>query len=281
MNSDGPRKLSLGYLTVFGAPPRRMVQIAADAGYDFVSLRLSAVTADEPTFPYMTDPTLVPDVVRALDDYGISVLDVELIRTDPGTRTSDWRPFVEVAEELGARHVITQIPEPDIGRAVELFQETCDLAAPGGMTVDLEFIPWTPTNDLTRAVEIVSKAGSPNGGILVDTLHFARSKSSTTQLAELPRTLFNFAQLCDASDVSSLDDDEFIRVARSDREPPGQASLDLVPVVEALPVVPYALEVPNDAKRQELGMEGYARMVREAAQTFLEGLSSQFVLGGH
>jgi sugar phosphate isomerase/epimerase len=278
---DGRRKLSLGYLTVFGAPPRRMVQIAAETGYDFVSLRLSPVTTDEPTFPYMTDPTLVPDVVKALDEYGVSVLDVELIRTDPDTRISDWRPFVAVAEELGARHVITQVPEPDTRRAVELFQEICDLAAPSGMTVDLEFIPWTPTNDLTRAMEIVTKAGSPNGGVLVDTLHFARSKSSTTQLAELPRSLFNFVQLCDAHDVSSLEDDEFIRVARSDREPPGQASLDLAPVVEALPMVPYALEVPNDIKRQELGMERYARMVREATETFFEGLSAESVATGH
>lgn len=277
MTADGRRQLSLAYLTVFGAPPRRMVQIAAQTGYDFVSLRLSPVTADEPTFPYMTDPTFVTDVVNALDEYGVSVLDVELIRTDPGTRTSDWRHFVAVAEELGARHVIAQIPEPDIDKAVELFQEICELGAQSGMTIDLEFIPWTPTNDLARAVEIVTRAGSPNGAVLVDTLHFARSKSSTSTLANLPEKLFNFVQLCDAHDVSSLEDDEFVRVARSDREPPGQASLDLGPIVEAMPTVPYALEVPNDVKRQELGMERYARMVREAAETFFEGLSAESV----
>jgi sugar phosphate isomerase/epimerase len=252
-----------------------MIQIAAEKGYDFVSLRLAPVTQDEPTIPYTTDPTLVADVVKALDEYAISVLDVELIRTDPGTTVADWRSFIEVAEELGARHIVTQIPEPDVGKAVEIFQEICDLGAQSGMTIDLEFIPWTPTNDLATAVEIVTQAGSPNGAILVDTLHFARSRSSLTQLADLPEKLVNFIQLCDARDVWSISDQEFIRVARSGREPPGQGNLDLRPIVETMPQVPYALEVPNDARRQELGMERFAGLVREAAETFFDGIDAE------
>jgi sugar phosphate isomerase/epimerase len=267
------RQFSLAYLTVFGTHPIRMVQIAAEANYDFVSLRLAPVTEDEPTFPFTTDRALVADVVRALDEYGVSVLDVELIRTDPGTETSDWQSFVAVAEELGARHIITQIPEPDIGKAVQTFQEICDLGAQSGMTIDLEFIPWTPTKDLATAVKIVTQAGSPNGAILVDTLHFVRSRSPLPQLAALPGSLVNFIQLCDAREVWSISDEEFIRVARSGREPPGQANLDLKPIVESLPEVPYALEVPNDMKRQELGAEKYAAMVREAAVTFFDGLA--------
>jgi sugar phosphate isomerase/epimerase len=252
-----------------------MVEIAAETNYDFVSLRLAPVTDDEPTFPFTTDPAFVADVVKALDEFGVSVLDVELIRTDPGTKTADWRDFVAVAEELGARHVITQIPEPDFGKAVETFQEICALGAQSGMTIDLEFIPWTPTNDLASAVEIVTQAESPNGAILVDTLHFARSRSSLAQLADVPEKLVNFIQLCDARDVWSISDQEFIRVARSDREPPGLANLDLKPIVETMPRVPYALEVPNDVRRQELGMERYAGLVREAAQTFFDGLDAE------
>jgi sugar phosphate isomerase/epimerase len=252
-----------------------MVQIAAETDYDFVSLRLAPVTEDEPAFPFTTNPAFVADVVKALDEYGVSVLDVELIRTDPGTKTADWQDFVAVAEELGARHVITQIPEPDIGKAVETFQEICDLGARSGMTVDLEFIPWTHTSDLATAVEIVTHAGTPNGAVLVDTLHFARSESSLTGLAELPEKLVNFVQLCDADDVRSIDDQEFIRVARSDREPPGQGNLDLRSIVETMPRVPYALEVPNDVRREELGAERFARLVREAAETFFDGIDAE------
>lgn len=275
MTEAGDPQFSLAYLTVFGTPPRKMIQIAAETGYDFVSLRLAPVTKDEPTFPYTTDPSLVADVVKAIDEYGVPVLDVELIRTDPGKVTADWRSFVGVAEELGARHLITQIPEPDTSKAVDLFQEICDLGAQSGMTADLEFIPWTPTNDLSRAVEIVRKAGSPNGAILVDTLHFARSRSSLIELAGVPEKHVNFIQFCDARNVSSMTDEEFIAVARSDREPPGQGSLDLRPIAQTMPRVPYALEVPNDVRRQELGVERYAGLVREAAETFFDGIGAE------
>lgn len=257
-----------------------MIQIAAETGYEFVSLRLAPVTEDERRFPYTTDPSLVADVVKASNEYGVSVLDVELIRTDPGTNVEDWRRFVEVAEELGARHIITQIPEPDTARAVELFQEICELGGQSGITVDLEFIPWTATNDLARAVEIVTKADSSNGAVLVDTLHFARSKSSLTQLAGLPGDLFNFIQLCDALDVWSVSDDEFIRIARADREPPGKGNIDLRPIVEAMPLVPYALEVPNDERREELGVESYARTVLETAKRFLASVQPGRAIAG-
>ena len=272
MTGDGVHQFSLAYLAVFGTPPLRMIQIASETGYDFVSLRLAPVTDDEPTFPYTTDPSLVTDVAKALDHYGVSVLDVELIRTDPGIQVADWQRFVDVAEELGARHVITQVPEPDTVKAVEIFQETCELGARSGMTIDLEFIPWTATNDLARAVEIVTRAEAPNGAVLVDTLHFARSRSSLTQLAGVPGRLFNFIQLCDADDPWSVDDEEFIRIARADREPPGEGVIDLGSIVEAMPPVPYALEVPNDARREELGVESFAKLIREAAESFLKGV---------
>lgn len=274
MTDAGAPQFSLAYLTVFGTAPRRMIQIAAETGYDFVSLRLTPVTTDEPTWPFTTDAALVADVVKATEDYGIPVLDVEWIRTDPGMETGDWRSFVAVAEELGARHLITQIPEPDTSKAVDLFREICELGAQSGMTADLEFIPWTSTNDLTRAVELVSRADAPNGAVLVDTLHFARSRSSLAELADIPDHRMNFVQLCDSRDTSSMSDQEFIHVARADREPPGQGAIDLAPIVEAMPRVPYALEVPNDRRRQESGVESYARLVREAAVRFFEEIDT-------
>ena len=42
-----------------------------------------------------------------------------------------------------------------------------------------------------------------------------------------------------------------------------------------MPRVPYALEVPNDVRRQELGAEGFARLVREAAETFFDRIDAE------
>lgn len=267
-------EFSLAYLTVFGTPPGRMVQVAAETGYDHVSFRLTPVTDDEPTFPFFTDHTLVRDVVNSMRSAGISALDVELVRTDPGMTSADFKPFMDVSAELGARHVVTQIPESDRAKATADFAAICDLAAPYGLTVDLEFIPWLPTRDLRTAADIVIGADRPNGGILVDTLHFERSGSSLNQLAMLDEGLFNFVQLCDAATAVSNDNDELIRVARSDRIPPGQGIIDLAPIVSAIHQVPYSLEVPNEAMKEEMGVMEYSRHVLQSARALLDGLAT-------
>ena len=127
------------------------------------------------------------------------------------------------------------------------------------MTVDLEFIPWSTTEDLAAAVEIVTKADQPNGGVLIDTLHFARSKSSVADLQLLPEKLFNFVQLCDAPFEAPRTHEGLINAARTARSLPGQAGLDLRPLMDAIPRVPYSLEVPNDVMRNDLGVEEFAR----------------------
>ncbi len=50
-------------------------------------------------------------------DTGISVLDVELIRVGPDDDPADYGHFMEVASDLGARHLIMQLPDP-IGAAL-------------------------------------------------------------------------------------------------------------------------------------------------------------------
>jgi sugar phosphate isomerase/epimerase len=268
-------EFSLAYLAVFGTPPQRMVEIAAETGYDYVSLRLCPVTVDEPRFPFMSDPQFVRSVRESLSRHDMRVLDVELVRVDPGTTARDFIQFLDVAAELGARHVVTQIPEADRAKAVDQFAEICDLAARCDLTADLEFIPWQATSDLAAAADIVTKVGMPNGGILVDTLHFARSESSIAQLRQIPASMFNLVQLCDAPPASSLTTEELIRVARSDRNPPGEGSLDLRSVVDILPSVPYALEVPNDVMREDLGVFEFARRVLNSARTFMNAGSGR------
>ncbi|HET9258914.1 MAG TPA: TIM barrel protein [Acidimicrobiia bacterium] len=272
--NERARQFSLAYLTVLGNPPRDVVEMAATVGYDFVSLRLTPVTPDEPTFPFLTDPGFVRDVVKGLNETGVALLDVELIRTDPGTSVTDFAPFVEVSAELGARHIIAQVPEVDRSRAIDTFGALCGLAAPYGLTVDLEFIPWSPTADLDDAADIVTKAAAPNGGVLVDTLHFSRSGSSVDQLSDLPRELFNFIQLCDAQPMMSESSEELIRVARSDRDVAGAGIIDLVPILNALPGVPYALEVPNDEMRRDLGALEYASHVLQETKRFFAAVDA-------
>ncbi len=269
MSTGRPLEFSLAYLTVIGTPPLRMVEIAADAGYDYVSVRFNRVTTDEAEFPFLSDPTLIRHFNKKLDETGVRVLDAELIRLGPEDDPSDYEHFVEVAASIGARHLIIQLPDPDRRRAADKMARVCAMAAPYGMTVDLEFIPWTATPDLEAAADIAARVDNPAAGILVDTLHFDRSHSSISTLHRLPPQLFNFIQLCDGPREAPRDDAGLIRAARTARTIPGQGGLDLRPLVEALPRVPYSLEVPNELTRRDIGTCEFARRLLVATKEFL------------
>lgn len=268
-------EFSLAYLTVVGEHPHRMVEIAAGAGYDFVGMRFNPVADGEVAFPFLDDRTFVRDFLSALDANDMRVLDVELIRIGPDDDPDDYAHFIEVAHEIGARHLVVQLPDPDRARAAAHLARICDLAAEYDLTADLEFIPWTPTCDLAAAAEIVHLADRPNAGILVDTLHFDRSGSSVPQLRLLSPDVFRLIQLCDAPRESPLTDEDMIRIARGARGLPGEAGLDLRPLIEALPMVPYSLEVPNDFMREALGDDEYARRVLEASRRFVTAITAR------
>jgi sugar phosphate isomerase/epimerase len=263
------REFSLAYLTVAGMSPGEMIELAAATGYDHVGLRLAKVTADEQLPPLLTDATLVRRTREHAEQAGVGILDVELARVGPNDDPRDFAGMIECAGQLGARFALAQIPDHDRKRAIDNFAALCDLAAPYDVVVGLEFIPWGPTDDLAAAVEIVTGAGRSNGGIVIDSLHFCRSTSTVDQIRVLPPSLFPYVQLCDAPRYTPFTDDGLIHTAREARYLPGEAGLELRPLVQALPRVPYALEIPNERMRSDLGTEEFARRALEASRRFL------------
>jgi sugar phosphate isomerase/epimerase len=262
---------SLAHLTVLTLSPVELVDVGARAGYQFVGLRLNRVTPTEPLHPLITDRALMREAKGRLADTGIRVLDVELARMDPGTGPESYVPLLETAAELGARHVITQLPDPDRGRATEWFAAICDLAAPLGLGIDLEFPSWTATPDLAEAARIVSAVRRPNAGILVDTLHFDRSNSSLEELRNLPRAWFRFVHVCDALREHPPTPEGVINTARSERIFPGDGGIDILGILECLPAdIPYALEIPGDTLAAQVGLAEYARLALRWAQEYLD-----------
>lgn len=263
------REFSLAYLSVVGASPDEMIDVAAATGYDFVGLRLTKVTNDEVLPPLLADDALVRQTRRHADEAGVGILDVELARVGPNDDARDHARLMERAGELGARFVLAQVPDHDRKRAMYSFATLCELAAPYDVIVGLEFIPWGPTDDLAAAVDIVRGSDQSNGGIVVDTLHFCRSTSTAEQIRVLPPSMFPYVQLCDAPRYTPFTDDGLIHTAREARYFPGEAGLELRPLVQALPQGPYALEIPNERMRSDLGTEEFARRALEASRRFL------------
>jgi len=264
-------EFSLAHLTVLQCTPPEMVEIAAKTGYKYVSLRMTAVTPNERTYPLMDDHKMMRETKARLADTGIRVLDIELARMDPATEPETYLSFLEAGGELGARCAIGQVPDPVRERAAERFARLCDLARPFDLTVDLEFPSWTETPDLKTAATVLEAVNRPNAGILVDTLHFDRSRSSLEELKNLPREWFHFVHLCDAPREIPTTTEGILYAARADRHFPGEGGLNLRGILDCMPTVPYSLEIPNDALMKVLGPEEFARRAIRATQKFLAG----------
>src|SRR6266498_3143270 len=202
---------------------------------------------------------------------GIQVLDIELARIGPHDHPRDFLPILEAGAELGARHVITQLPDPDPDRKIEHLAHLCDLAKPLGLTVDLEFPSWTETRNLTEATRILRAANQPNAGILIDLLHFARSDSSLTDLRHLPPEWFHFAHVCDAPAETPTTPEELIHTARAERLLPGEGGIDIPAILAALPPhIPYTLEIPNTTRTAQLGATNYIHLALTTARRHLD-----------
>ncbi|MEI4485969.1 TIM barrel protein [Frigidibacter sp. MR17.14] len=263
--------LSLAFLTVFDIGPLEAVRVAARTGYDMVGLRiLPAAPGSEPDYPLLTDDRLLAEVRRALDDTGVAIGDMEIVRLGPAPDWDLFARFCDRSEALGARHVLVAGDDPDHARLAESFARFCALAAPHRLTADLEFMPWTRVPNLSTARAIVEAAGAANGGVLVDALHFDRSDSTLEEIAALPPSRVNYIQLCDGPDPWDPSDAELIRVARGERLLPGLGGIDLAGVVRAAPPgVTVSVEIPHRALAAKVDAEGRAAMAIAGARAIL------------
>jgi len=267
-------EFSLAHLTALDCTPPELINIAANAGYDYVSLRMTTVTEGENQYPLMTDKKLMKETKDQLTANGISVLDVELVRLDPYTEPESYSRFFDAGAELGAKAVIAQLPDPDTQRATDRFAILCDLAAQYSLTVNLEFPSWTETGNLQQAVDILSIVNKPNAGLLIDTLHFARSNSNLSLLKKLPKNWFNFVHLCDAIGETPTTTDGIIFTAREDRVFPGLGDLPVREILECVPSALYSLEIPNTVLLKKLGPQEYVKQALEASKEFLKTLET-------
>lgn len=267
---------SLAHLTVLSLTPPQVVDVAARTGYRYVSLRLTRVTPEEPLYDLAHDKPLMRETKARLAATGMAVLDIELFRMDPSLDAESFLPVLNAAAELGAKHLIAQLPDPDRNRATERFAKLCDYAKPLGIFVNLEFPHWTEIGTLSAAVKVVRAVNRSNAGILVDMLHFGRSNSTLKELAALPREWFRFAHVCDAAKEVPPTMDGIIRTARDERQFPGEGGIDVKAILACLPQdIPYSLEIPRNIMTKAVGPEEVARLALYCTHSYLDGVATQ------
>lgn len=262
--------LAVSQLTALELSPPALLEAAAQAGLQMAGMRLIPVAPGGIAYPLMHDAALLRDTLAAIKQTGVAVSDLEIVMLRPETDVATFRPLLEAGARVGARHVLVAGYDTEESRLVSNFAAFCDLAAPYGLTGNLEFMPWSTVPDLASAIRVAEAADRPNGGILLDPLHFARSGSRMADIARVARSRWHYWQICDAAAEHPGSTEALLDTAREERLFPGEGGLDLLGFVRAMPPdLPLSIEVPKAGLARTVPGAERIRRAADATRTLL------------
>ena len=272
------RKFSLAYLTIPGVDPVSQIKIAKEAGYDFVSLRTIPMhLPGEPEFLPQKDPDLFDAIKKALKEYDMPLMDIELARIRPDLDIEEYRPAFEAAAKLGATDVLGSVWSRDKAWYTDTAGKVADYAKEFGLKFNIEFLPWAGVRNLQEDIMLVDKLGRDNVFVMVDTLHAGRAGVTAEELARTPRKYFNFIHLCDGPAgpdgdpvLDNIKDDLMLYTAREARFYPGEGVMDIAGMVKAMPEIPLSIELPNLKEIEARGQAGHAARCLETAKAYFK-----------
>jgi sugar phosphate isomerase/epimerase len=271
------RTVGVGHLTMLDAAPPDWVQLAHDAGFEAVGIRIGVAGPAEEPWPMAAGSPMLAETLERLAATGMVVQDVEIITIDPDTRVDGYEGLFEVGARLGARFVNVMVTDPDVGRAHDTFAALCERALPYGLRPCMEGISYTAVRDLETAFAVLDGTG---GGLIVDPLHIQRSGDDMADLRRVDPADLGYLQLCDGPKAvpASLNVPRQLPrgqsagtsipqlESRAARLLPGEGEIPVVEFTAALPSdLPVSVEAPNRALLGELGPVGFLRRARQAA----------------
>lgn len=273
------RKYSLAYLTLPGIDPVSQIRIAKEAGYDSVSLRTIPMhLPGEPEFLLHKDKDLFEATKKAMKEYDMPLMDIELARVRPDLDINEYEPAFEKAAELGGTDVLGSVWTRDKAYYVDQVGKIAEMAKKYGLKYNVEFLPWAGVRNLQEAITLVDTVAADNLYIMVDTLHAGRAGVTGAEIARTDKKYFNFIHLCDGPAgpdgdpvLDNIKDDLMLYTAREARFYPGEGAMDIAGMVAALPGLPLSIELPNLRRIQELGPAGHAKRCIDAAKAYFAG----------
>lgn len=261
---------SLAYLTVPGTHPVDQIEIAAQCGYEGVSLRpISQQLPGEPDFR-LANEEMFKNVKEALNRTGVRLMDIELARIGDGIDVMSYEADFARAAELGARYAISSVWTANRVFALEQLGRLCDMAANYDMMINLEFMPFSNIYGLKEAEEVLETLGRPNLKLMVDHLHAHRAGVTPEMIGKVPPERLGFVHLCDGPAwVPPVDHPDMTGVARTGRLYVGEGGIDLLGMLKATPDAPYySIELPNAAEMAIRGKYGHAKRCLATAKAF-------------
>ncbi len=262
--------LSLAHIGFFDLTPPELVVCAAAAGFDAVNFTLNPSRPGAPQFPIRGDTAMAREARAALADTGLILSDVTSIPLRPESDPAAHEPLFAAAQFLGARSFVAVGQDPDHARLTDTYARLCEIAAPYGLTIDLEFMLYSQVRTIEEGLAIVRGSGQPNARLLIDCLHFSRAGSDPALIGQAERGLLAQMQLCDAP-VASPED--LPGEARGGRLPPGMGGLDLAAIMAQLPRdLDVSVEVPMGGELAALPALERATLLHDASRGFLRSV---------
>lgn len=250
MTMHGPLILAAG--SALDVPADALVDLAADAGFDGVGLRISSEHGDG-------DLDTLGMRAAALD---LVVHDTEVYRIGPGAQDPDHLIERSVAVGASAMLVVSDLPDRDA--TIDALHELTGRAAAHDLRIALEYMAWTTPSSPLDALAIAQEVGCV---VVVDLLHHTRVGAGRAELdAIVEAGVLGWVQLCDAPADAPTD---LLHEARHERLPPGRGSLPLRELLAAVPAdTAISVEVQSDDLAR-LPPEQRARLLHDTARAVL------------
>ena len=221
-------------------PLRDRAEVAGRAGWRGMGFVMADVEASIAAYG-------LPVMRRILADSGIRHVELEFL--------TDWHVegelrlasdamydrMLEVGAELGVRKIklgggVFETEAPDLGAMRAALRAICDRAAPLGIDIAIEFLPFASIDGIDAGLTLFDGLGTTNGGLLVDTWHVERGGMSAADIRRIPPEFLRAAELDDAGPevMGTLfnDSTHYRRLC-------GEGSIDIAAQIQAMLDVGY------------------------------------------
>jgi len=276
--SDGGdvNELSLANLSVADAGPLELLDAAAGAGFDSVNMWLVPPPAMAnftvkcgATRPVVGDDALIREIQRRIATNGAGIFQASCGWLSAAFDPSEAARVLDTMAQIGARRLALVGWDANRGRLVAHLAALCAEAATYGITITLEFMPYSEVRTIADAAGVLAAVAAPNLDVLIDALHLARSGGMPVDLRLLDPTQIGCLQLCDARAIAPpaerLRDESVNR-----RCYPGQGDLPLYDLLDALPEnIAIEIEIPAAEHATETISER-ARLCAQYTRSFLD-----------
>jgi sugar phosphate isomerase/epimerase len=168
-------RIALHHSTVLPLSPAELVALAREAGYESIGIRVASADEAEPWWQRGVGSPMLRELVDALLQTRVTVLDVGRVELGPELHSVDYtHPYLralELGARLGAQFVTARATGGPDQRGH--FAALAELAHRYGLRPLLHAVPGTAAPTLDDALDVV---GATSGGVVLDVL----SQAGTT-----------------------------------------------------------------------------------------------------